>query len=285
MNDNLEGQLGLTDPKPIMTAHLIPELLDALIRLLSGLDDADWSAPTVCAPWSVKDVALHLLGVEIGNLSARRDGHRLGGPITDWDELVQQVNTWNQEWVGVARRISAALLVELLGFVGGQANRYFQSLEPFEIRGPISWAGPERRPVWLDIAREYTERWHHQQHIRDAVGRTGMKEKRYLHPTLATLVWAMPHAFRGAKAPLGTRVTLTLMGDSGGSWTIVREARGWRVYQGRKQDPDGMIALDQDVAWRFFTKGIPPDAVRRQTLIEGDRALVEPFFGMVSIIA
>ena len=33
----------------------------------------------------------------------------------------------------------------------------------------VNWAGPEPAPIWLDPAREYTERWVHQQHIRDAV--------------------------------------------------------------------------------------------------------------------
>ena len=29
--------------------------------------------------------------------------------------------------------------------------------------------------VWLDVAWEYTERWRHQQHVRDTVGRPGSR--------------------------------------------------------------------------------------------------------------
>ncbi len=51
---------------------------------------------------------------------------------------------------------------------GEQTNAYFQRVDPFAMGGPVSWAGPEPAPVWLDVAREFTERWHHQQHIRAA---------------------------------------------------------------------------------------------------------------------
>jgi uncharacterized protein (TIGR03083 family) len=285
MNRHVQAHTELTDPQPISTAHLFSEILEGLIRSLSALEVADWSLPTACAGWSVHDVALHLLGVEIGNLSARRDAHRLGTALSGWDALVAHVNDWNQEWVSAGRRISPRLLVELLEFIGGETGRYFQSLDPFETGGPISWAGPEPQPVWLDVAREFTERWHHQQHIRDAVGRPGMKGPRYFQPALATLSWGMPHAFRMAEAPVGARVTLTLTGDSGGSWTIVRRAGSWYLYQGRARQPDASVTLDQDLAWRLFTKGIPPSQARGAATVEGDRSLAEPLFKMVSIIA
>ena len=34
----------------------------------------------------------------------------------------------------------------------------------------VAWAGEERSPAWFDVARELTERWHHQAHIRLATG-------------------------------------------------------------------------------------------------------------------
>lgn len=174
-------------PEPILVAHLFPGLLEQLLALLRQLEDADWRQPTACGSWSVHDVALHLLGVEIGNLSARRDDHTSGAFIDDWDALVEFINRWNQEWVWVARRISPPLLIDLLELTGGQMSTCFQSLDPYAIGGPVSWAGPEPAPVWLDVAREYSERWHHQQHIRDAVSRPGLKEPRYLAPVLAAV--------------------------------------------------------------------------------------------------
>ena len=50
-------------------ADLFPDLLQRLFSLLSGLSEGDWRKPTAWPGWSVKDVALHRLGIEIGNLS------------------------------------------------------------------------------------------------------------------------------------------------------------------------------------------------------------------------
>ena len=56
----------LQPPEPTLVADLFPEILTELIRLLSSLSADEWQMPTACAGWSVKDVALHLLGGEVG---------------------------------------------------------------------------------------------------------------------------------------------------------------------------------------------------------------------------
>ena len=157
----------LEPPKPILVADLLPEILGHLLRLLGSLDQEDWGKPTVCSGWSVKDVALHLLGVEIGNLSRRRDGHSLGSSICGWDEIVSFINQWNQEWVRVSRRISIPLLIDLLKTTGTQMCEHFRSMDPYATGGAVSWTGSDPKPVWLDIAREYTERWLHQRSCGD----------------------------------------------------------------------------------------------------------------------
>ncbi len=276
---------GLSNPKPIVVIDLFQETLDHLLVLLYELSEEEWNIPTICTGWSVKDVALHLLGVEIGNISSRRDQHNLGRTISDWNELVDYINIWNQEWVDVSRRISSPLLIELLDFVGENAYEYFRSIDPFEIGGSISWAGLEPQPVWLDIAREYTERWHHQQHIRDAVKKPGLKESKFLSPVLETFMWALPYTFRHVSEPDGTSITISVSGDSGGQWTLLREKGGWDFYQGTTMDPDTEIILEEDIAWRFFTRGVEKDEARKHITIKGNKSIAEPVFEMVSIIA
>lgn len=281
----MESNPRFTNPRPIIVTDLFPEALDHLLRLLSDLREEEWQAPTICPGWSVKDVALHLLGVEIGNVSFRRDHHRPGGTIGSWDQLVNYINRWNREWVEVARRTSAPLLMDLLGFVGAQVCEVFRSLDPFEMGDSIGWAGPEPQPVWLDIAREYTERWHHQQHIRDAVNKPGLDEPKYLKPVLQTFVWALPHAFRHASEPEGTTITLSISGDSGGHWTLLRQKGAWEFYEGKPTDPDTEISMEEEFAWRFFTRGIGKDVARNRIVIRGEKHRAEPIFDMVSIIA
>jgi uncharacterized protein (TIGR03083 family) len=275
----------LRSPQPTMVVELLPELVENLIPLLSELPAEEWTRPTACAGWSVKDVALHVLGIEMGSLSRRRDGHRWGPCYEGWEEVVAGVNEWNEQWLAVARRISCKLLVDMLSLAGRQACDYYRSLDLYALGGPVIWVGPEPVPVWLDVAREYTERWHHQQHIRDATGRPGLKEPRYLAPVLATFAWAMPRAMRGASGPEGTVVTLTVTGESAGKWSVRREGRAWKLYEGSTARPDTEVVLDEDCAWRLFTRGMSEDQARQQAKIVGDVALGNRLLDMVSIIA
>ncbi len=284
MNDTIDHHPGLKVPEPVVVVDLFQETLNHLIELLSELNEEEWDTATICTGWSVKDVALHLLGVEIGNISFRRDQHNLGRSISDWDELVNIINIWNQEWVAVSRRISTPLLIELLADLGQKANEYFRSLNPFEIGGSISWAGPEPKPVWLDIAREYTERWHHQQHIRDAIKKPGLLEPKYLSPVLETFTWAVPYTFRHISEPDGTSITLYITGAAGGQWTLLREKDKWGFYRGTTMQPDAVISLDEDIAWRFFTRGVEIDRARKLVTVKGNKSIAEPVFEIVSII-
>jgi uncharacterized protein (TIGR03083 family) len=94
-------------PEPILVTDLFSPILDALIQLLSDLTPAEWARPTVCVGWTVKDVALHLLAVDIGNLSRRRDGHFLESerPIRSEQDLLAFINFLNESWLTAAQRI------------------------------------------------------------------------------------------------------------------------------------------------------------------------------------
>ena len=274
------------EPQPILVADLFSEILDALLEILGDLSDAEWDAPTVCPGWSVKDVALHLLGDEVGNLSRRRDGFmppQIGA--ADWPGLVALINAANEQWVQATRRMSPRLVRDLLAFAGKQMAEYFRSLDPYAIGGPVSWAGPEPAPVWLDIAREYTERWHHQQQIRDVLGRPGLTQPRYLAPVLDTFVRALPHTYRRVEAAEGTPVALTISGDSGGAWLVRREQGRWTLYVGAAREPAAAVVLPQDVAWRLFSKGIPKPEALAETRITGDQVLGATMLDTVAVIA
>lgn len=272
-------------PEPVLVAHLFPEVHKALLDLLAGLAPADWDKPTVCSGWSVKDVALHLLGGEIGNLSRRRDRHVLPADVDNWKALVAFVNASNEDWVRAARRISPRLLIDLLALTGEQMNVYFQNLDPFAPGGPVSWAGSDPAPVWLDLAREYTERWHHQQHIRDATGRPGLKEPCHLSPVLSAFMFALPHTYREVAAADGTALVLSITGAAGGRWTIRREEDSWNLYQGAPEKPDAEVVLDDDLAWRVFTRGVSAGIALEQLEIYGNLKLAQKVLEMVAIIA
>jgi uncharacterized protein (TIGR03083 family) len=276
----------MESPKPILVTALFPEVQEALLELLSGLSADDWNKSTVCARWSVKDIATHLLGGQLGILSRKRDGYAYSGnPIKEWDELVTLINELNDIWVKAASRLSPVVLCELLKLSGDQVCAYFRSLDPYAIGDPVDWAGSEPAPVWLDLAREYTEWWHHQQQIRDAVGKPGLKEPKFFAPVLDAFVRALPHTYRKVESKAGTVVALTISGDSGGRWLLRRENHTWGLYIDRSHTADAEILINQETAWRLFTRGLSKEEALAGATQLGDHLLASKALEMISVIA
>ena len=258
--------------------------------LLGDLSASDWEAPTVCPGWSVKDVAAHLLGDDIGRLSWGRDGYvnpafAAGLDIATLPGLVAAIDRQNAVWVTGARRISPRLLIELLEMTGELTEAYFTSLDMTALGMPVDWAGPEPAPVWLDVAREYTERWVHQQHIRDAVGKPGLKERRWFAPVLDAFVRGLPRVLRDA--PVAGRHRAAADHHRRRRRRVGRAAARWRLEAGDAAGHDG------DGHGRARTRRSPggssrrastPHEARQAAHIDGDPDLAERVFATVSIL-
>jgi uncharacterized protein (TIGR03083 family) len=272
-------------PGRIAVADRFAPLRTRLLELLAGLSEDDWARPTAAPRWSVKDVAAHLLGGDVGILSRKRDGFRPQAvAAVTYGELVGLVNRSNEEWILAARRMSPRLLCELLAITAPQVEACFAAADPEAIGVPVSWAGPRPAPVWLDIAREFTERWHHQQQIRDATANPPLYDPYFLSPVLDTFVRALPHGFRRVSAPAGTAVRFEIAGEAGGVWFLLRTGHAWELALASDGPPAADVVLPQDVAWRMFTKGVDGKTARRLAAIRGDSALASPIFGTVAVI-
>lgn len=166
---------------------------DDLLGLLEGLSDDEWVAPTEAGKWRVKDVALHLLDGDLGWISRGRDADTSGLLPTDGDyrDFVLSLDTKNQRWVLGAGGLSRRVVVDLLRWSGSEIDDYYWSID-LEGPGGVIWASNNSVPRWFDLCRDLTERWVHQQHIRDAVARPGTHH-RFLPEILGTFVWAFPH--------------------------------------------------------------------------------------------
>jgi len=278
--------------EPVLTLHLFPEEGAALLKLLASLSAPKWDLQTVCSGWSVKDIAAHLLADDLGRLARGRDAYPRAAfapssPENIEAQLLEFINQQNESWVAAARRLSPRLLIDLLRWSGDETQKYFESLA---IGEPVSWAGPEPAPVWLDIAREYTERWLHQAQIRDAASAPLLTQPRLFLPVLDTFVRALPHTFRDLARPHGTHVVLliTRIGETGSAplqWSLVREATRWSLFDSATFEPSATVRMDADTAWRLFTKGLTKPEALARTKITGDQALGEKILDTVSIIA
>ncbi len=271
---------------PILTAPIFPKLLDNLVAILESLRPEEWDLPTPCPGWSVHDLAAHLLGDEIGQLSMGRDEFQ-GSMLSEdnWESLVAGLSDLNEQWVEAMRRVSPRLMIDLLESTGEQVNAYFQSLDPYSVGPVVSWAGPDPAPMWLHIAREYTERWHHQQQIREAVGRPLLKDREWFAPALATFVHGLPRAYSNVSAPVGTTIKVTVSGPSGSTWTVARADTGWVLHDGYIEGSAAKVIIDEIDAWKLLTKSIAREVVEPRVLIEGDRELGSYVLDTVSVIA
>jgi uncharacterized protein (TIGR03083 family) len=274
--------------EPVYLIELFPGLHQELMRLLRGLDEADWSRPTACALWSVKDLVAHLLDTGLRRLSSGRDGFMPPpeGGVAGYADLVAYLNRLNAEWVTATRRLSPPVLLALMDVMAFQVHAFFGSLDPHaQAQFGVAWAGEETSLVWFDIGREYTERWLHQQQIREAVGAPGLLGREWLYPALDIFMRALPHTYRAVSAEPGQSIHFAIRGEAGGDWTLRRQAQGWSLFTGRDDRSATRVSLDQENAWRLFSKGLPPEAARHGVRIEGDPRLGEPVFGALAIMA
>jgi uncharacterized protein (TIGR03083 family) len=160
---------------------------DALLELSAGLSFDDWNKPTECPAYSVKGIAAHVLGDDLSLLSRQRDGAVQGLmymaeelPGADFRTLL---DAFNDQWVGAARFMSPAVLIELLRLTGEWTAAYYESVDPDMPGEPVGLFGAGRNsnsPFWQAIAREYIERWVHHSQIRRALGLGSLADRQFL---------------------------------------------------------------------------------------------------------
>jgi uncharacterized protein (TIGR03083 family) len=273
---------------PLLVADRFAGLGAVLIELLRSLREEQWSLPTVCPAWSVKDVAAHLLDTACRRLSFGRDRLPVPQPgrsIAEYRDLVDFLNELNAQWVTAARRLSPRLLTDFMEIVEPQLAEYFLTLDPWSPGVPVAWAGESESPMWFDIARELTERWHHQQQIRHAAGAPPLDDPYLSGPVLETFLRALPHRYRDVEAAAGASLVVRIEGRIPYAYTLRREGSGWVLLGGEAAAPASRIVLSEEPAWLLLTKGISGEAARDRAVIEGEERLASPFFGVVAVMA
>ena len=273
--------------KPILTAHLFPKLEALLLDLLQSLAPQDWEKQTVSPRWKVKDVAAHLLDTPLRGLSIARDAYHPESPkINSSAELAAHINRLNQEGVSVYRRLSPAVLISMMEVASRLLAEYHAARDPLA-QAPfgVSWAGEDTSANWFDTAREYTERWHHQQQIRLAVNKPGIMTRELYNPVLDCFLRALPFNYRNVSAKPGTFVQIIISGECGGLWYLYRAEDGWRLIAEAAGEKASETTIPQEIAWRIFTKGIDRESAESQVTVTGDPKLGLHVLGMISVVS
>lgn len=277
---------------PILVVELFPEISSRLVELLRSLSPDEWWLPTLSSRRRVGDIASHLLDGSLRRLSMQRDGYRSAdgrsGPQVG-ETLLQFLNRLNDEWETATRRLSPRILIDLIEWADAELADLFRSLDP---RGPaifpVAWMGEEQSEHWMDVARDFTEKWHHTQQIFEATRRPStIMTRRLGHPCLEIFMRALPFTFADVEADAGSVVTVSVTGEAGGSWHIERASSGWEQIVDSRTSA-AVVTMDQETAWKLVTKRRRRELIRQEfpgIRIEGDERLGRHVLDMVSVMA
>ncbi len=278
----------LQDKDPIHTLHLFPILDKLLIDLLKSLKAEEWHLPTIAKLWTVKDIASHLLDGNLRTLSFSRDNYFGETPnnINSYQDLVSYLNLLNSSWTNATKRLSPKVLIELLEITGKQFIEHLQTLNPEDTAiFPVSWAGQDQSKNWFHIAREYTEKFIHQQQIREAVGKQALFTKELFYPFIETFMQGLPHTYRNEIAEKGTAITVKVLSDNGGDWTIIKTVTNWILTKTKDIQAHSTVCINPETAWKLFSKGITPTQAYEKVTISGNQKLGETALHMISVMA
>ncbi len=272
---------------PIDVVKLLSTLDDKLIELLKSLSPGEWQKQTIAKLWTVKDVVAHLLDGNIRILSILRDNYFGERPdINSNEDLVAFLSRLNADWVKAMKRVSPQMLILLHETTGQLFCNYFKSLKPFDKSVlAVDWAGEKESKNWMEIAREYTEKWLHQQQIRDAVNKPALLTRELYYPFIDIFMLALPHTYGTTPAGNGTVVKVTVTSDIGGEWFLVRTNDEWKLTKGYSQIPATEIIIDPDTSWKLFSKSLRLEQITDKVIVKGDQKLGETALTMISVMA
>jgi uncharacterized protein (TIGR03083 family) len=267
----------LSPQRVVDTRSLFRPISAALVSLLRELPAKSWLNPTVAGSWLVRDVVAHMAD---GALPPPPD------PIRAEREFASYINAWNAEGVAVYHRYSTRVLTDVYEHASTALADYFESAS-LEGKGTygVSWAGEESSDAWFDIAREFSEVWHHQAQVRLAVEAPPLDDPRYLQAVLAVAVRSLPHAYRHFPVKEGTTISVAIPGVSGGLWTLERdENMRWKIWEGSDGHATTRITIEPDVAWRLFFNNIPEKEAPEAIGVEGRLDLARPLLRARSVV-
>ena len=258
----------------------------ALLELLRGFDEEDWDRPTVHRDRTVKDLTAHLLHGCLRSITSGRDRYeRPMPPLGGLSDLIAFVQQDNREFMTGMRRVSPQVLIELIALYDPQVLALFEQADPDEMGCGVGWAGEDESRCWFGIAREYTEKWHHQAQLRLATGQPQLYQPHLFVPVLETFARGLPFAFRDYERSEGTAVTVAVTDQLELDWTLRREGTVWTLWSGADEGTDARLSLPADIAWRVWTKSMDQDEARKNVGVSGDPAAADALMSFTAIMA
>jgi uncharacterized protein (TIGR03083 family) len=240
--------------------RLATDVYAALLADLATVDGDDWTRPTECDPWTVRDMVAHLVGAAQGHAStltflrqyawAVRHRQRFDG--SEMDALSQREIDLQQARPGPAL-VSELTALAPRAVAGRRRRARLLGWAPVTMAPTGSWyEGMPTKVSMAELCAVVLTRdvWMHRLDIARALGRTPALDLQVDGRVVADLVldWGARH-----RQPL----TLTLTGPAGGTFQLGRGGPTWQLdaldfarhLAGRR--PDG--AVPDSALWQTRT--------------------------------
>jgi hypothetical protein len=267
---------------------LFRPLDNLLINALHELTENDWNKPTSAKYWNVKDVASHLLDGNLRALSIQRDRYfgELPPPSPDYTTMVQWLNGLNADWVKATKRLSPDVILMLHEITGPMVTAYYESLSPMdEAIFPVQWAGENKSYNWMHLAREYTEKWHHQQQIRDVITDYSLMTPEFYVPYMDTTLHGLPSLFQKVESRENTSIQIHITGQINIHWALIRTSSYWELKREKINSPNATVIISPEIAWKLFSKNIRSANIINDITITGDLLLANRVLELVAVMA
>jgi uncharacterized protein (TIGR03083 family) len=254
------------------TVEALAEVWARLDELLTGLDEASWSAPTTLPGWDVKAVVAHVIGTE---------AMLLGEPTPDveidpveYQHVRNDMGRLNEAWVASMADLAP---MELLDRLRDHTSRRLEALRTADDE---TWNAEGFTPAGNDTYGRFMrirtfDCWMHEQDIRDAVSTPGGEEGHAASAAIDEIEAALGYLVgKRASAPAGSSVTFDLTGPAARTIHVEVGERA-RVVDELSGPATVTLTMPVGVFARLAGGRRPAEELGRQVSITGDRALGE----------
>jgi uncharacterized protein (TIGR03083 family) len=271
--------------RPLDLAPMLAPERATLLELLRSMAPDEWERPTECPAWTVKGVALHILGDDFSLLSRQRDasvdGLTLYAATHSGIDFRSLLDGFNEQWVTAATFLSTNVIIELLALVGAWSDDFYCNVGLETIaREPVGFfAQTDPSPYWQLIAREYAERIIHQTQIRRAIGAPEL-EGELVTGMARVVVHALAFWLRDYTAPEGASMAIDW--GAPGAWTWQRTSDGWHVHEGAVDEPTATVTVAPGRAVALLTRGVTLAEASDIMSFGGDTQLARSAFALTT---
>jgi uncharacterized protein (TIGR03083 family) len=162
------------------------ESATSILALAAELDDADWSRPTDCDEWTVKDIMAHLAHLESELCNPEQNTY-------EQPTGTRVISAYTGKGVEARRdRTPAELVAEFAAAVEMRARQLAELPEDPAAPAPVTPGGVAWS--WDELLRNRAiDVWVHEQDIRRATRRPGGLDSTGAHVAVMTFSFAMPY--------------------------------------------------------------------------------------------